>query len=685
MIQVLITSSVLIAVITLLRLLLRGHIRPGLQYALWGLVLLRLLVPGTWFHSPASVIRAVAPAIQQVESISVRPVTELPAYFMPAPPAEPVTAAMPGFWDQISLESLAIGIWITGAVLLGIWFAFVNLRLAAKLYRERRLYSTDYPTAVYVVESLPSPCLFAGEVYLTEEAAADPTRAEYIIAHELTHRRHGDGLWSALRVCCLAVYWFNPFVWLAASLSRRDCEIFCDAATVNKLGEEHRFNYGRTLLDMTTVKLSPSDLICSATTMSGSGRTLRERIRLIARQPKISAILCAVAVLIAAVAVGCTFSGVRSLAQESAAMPEPTATSEPAWAPVYGSVTAANRQDEQVNSLMENELYLYYMEYLGALGADTWDKAAEFCWMDSETSKALSTEHHRPITFASMIAFQHLSDDLIAILTDLQYDDRRISQALNFVGRVDGKPCIFRNADNIPDELREGLQHLMLEPDRGEEEAMTVNGSYYDEVAEVFGPFLEPVNVDVFLSSIYTPQETGDLTLEEFVYMTDSWDFRHHAPSEGLGIASPDRARIRITAANGRELSIGTDTGLLIYEEDAIVTEIFLDNVTGEEFFDRLYKWALGEATPTPEPEKIPVEEAAAPVFSAPETTRPDPTAAPTPTPNAIPVPAPDITEKLPVVPYAPIDSTISSAPAVASATDIQRPQISTPSDLEEA
>ena len=334
MIEVLITSSVLIAVISVLRQALRGRIRPGLQYALWGLVLLRLLVPVSWFQSPVSVAGAMEPAIEEVADFSSRPISELPEFFDPAPPEVAVTEPETSFWSEISLKSLAVGIWIAGAVLLGLWFALVNFRLAGKLYRERQLYSADHPIAVYVVKSLPSPCLFAGEIYLTEEAAADPARAEYIIAHELTHHRHGDGLWSALRVCCLAVYWFNPFVWLAATLSRRDCEICCDAATVKKLGEEHRFDYGRTLLDMTAVTLRPADLICSATTMSGSGRTLQERIILIAHRPRFSAVLCALVVVIAALTVGFTFSGTTTLAEISALMPQPAATAEPVGEPI---------------------------------------------------------------------------------------------------------------------------------------------------------------------------------------------------------------------------------------------------------------------------------------------------------------------------------------------------------------
>ncbi len=50
----------------------------------------------------------------------------------------------------------------------------------------------------------------------------------HVLTHEFTHYRHGDHLWSMLRCLALAVHWWNPLVWLAAELSRRDAELACD-------------------------------------------------------------------------------------------------------------------------------------------------------------------------------------------------------------------------------------------------------------------------------------------------------------------------------------------------------------------------------------------------------------------------------------------------------------------------
>ena len=67
MLEILISSTVLILALTALRFLLRGKINPRLQYALWLLAALRLLLPVSLVRSPVSVMNAVpdVPAAMQ--------------------------------------------------------------------------------------------------------------------------------------------------------------------------------------------------------------------------------------------------------------------------------------------------------------------------------------------------------------------------------------------------------------------------------------------------------------------------------------------------------------------------------------------------------------------------------------------------------------------------------------------
>lgn len=321
MLESIISSSVLILVIAILRFLLKGRISARLQYALWLTVLIRLLLPVSLFHSPLSVAEAAAPAVAQMEKASytilyTRQSPE-PAVTEPspnAPQSEDPAPAAPA--RSVFLGDVLHSVWRAGMALMAGWFLAVNLRLYRRLKKNRRLYTDSYPLLVYVTENIPSPCLFGGviwpSVYLTEQAAADGAQARQIITHELTHFRHGDMLWALLRSLCLVIWWFHPLVWLAAALSRQDAELACDEGTIKALGEEERFSYGRTLLGMAKVGARPADLLCGATTMTSGRKTLKERVERIAKAPKTSVILALVVLLAAAAAVGCTYTGKAS-------------------------------------------------------------------------------------------------------------------------------------------------------------------------------------------------------------------------------------------------------------------------------------------------------------------------------------------------------------------------------------
>ena len=70
----------------------------------------------------------------------------------------------------------------------------------------------------------------------------------HILLHELTHIRHGDLLTNYI-VCALqALFWFNPFVWLAMGQLRRDREAYCDWTVINRFSSEgERIEYGSTI------------------------------------------------------------------------------------------------------------------------------------------------------------------------------------------------------------------------------------------------------------------------------------------------------------------------------------------------------------------------------------------------------------------------------------------------------
>ena len=334
--EILLTSSALILALLALRQLFRRTVSRRMQYALWLLVLVRLLVPvnvGTLAHN---VLSAAAPVQAVVEERLDTPVLYVqdgterrPAQLLPGkesqgePLSPPSDAAQSAPADEysivtptyrtVTLSEALTYVWYAGMAGVGAWFLFTNLRFARALRKARTPYRVEgcrYP--VYLVSALPSPCLFGvlrPAVYLNEKALQSPDALRFVLAHEQTHARHLDPLWSLLRGVCLTVYWFDPLVWLAAVLSREDCELACDEGTLRALGADERTAYGKALLSLVPVCTKPQNPLLGATTMTGGKKSLKERVTRIAenRQAKTAAVFAAVA--LAALVCAVSFTG----------------------------------------------------------------------------------------------------------------------------------------------------------------------------------------------------------------------------------------------------------------------------------------------------------------------------------------------------------------------------------------
>ena len=389
MMQWIVSSSVLILVVIALRYVLRGKLSLRMQYALWLLVLVRLLVPVSFGASDLSVMNAVperAPTAQQSiyrqDIIGERNDAPANAGTVGIPAQSMSEAAPPNLVQNVTTATvtaptvektdwarIAKTVWLAGAAALGLVFLAVNLRFGKKLRRSReRVEETDACLPVYESGETDTPCLFGvakPSIYVTPDTRTEAETLRYALAHEQTHYRHGDNLWAVLRGVCLALHWYNPLVWWAAELSRRDAELACDEATIRRIGESERAAYGRTLIRMTCEK-RPA-LLVTATMMTDSGKGLKERISLLVKKPKTAAYTAVAVLLIAGLSVACTFTGGR----ENAELAEPfgkhyveeaTVACAPGYmnAPIGGELeVVADRDSDDVRTLllkrMDNE------------------------------------------------------------------------------------------------------------------------------------------------------------------------------------------------------------------------------------------------------------------------------------------------------------------------------------------
>ena len=339
MINWIISSGILIITIILLRSMFRNKISLRLQYALWFLVAVRLLIPLNFGSSVLSIENLTNQLTLQTQierttennRQNTSNLNEYRDYENAVKIYEGVENTLSDSADIISEENIpktetsrsqeTISIseivlqilfctWITGIIVLGMVFIITNMRFRKRLIHTRRKLDVTYSNLpVYISKEVDSPCLFGifrPCIYVTKPVAEDSMILRHSIYHETTHYKHGDMLWALIRCVCLAIHWYNPLVWWAAKLSKQDSELACDEATIARLGETERLAYGKTLIQLTCGKRN--DLFSAATTMTSEKKSITERIKLIAKKPKIKAYALISIVLIMLITVVCAFT-----------------------------------------------------------------------------------------------------------------------------------------------------------------------------------------------------------------------------------------------------------------------------------------------------------------------------------------------------------------------------------------
>ena len=111
--------------------------------------------------------------------------------------------------------------------------------------REKRLEGTLYQSAV----ELPVMTgLFVNRVFLPE--TMNVQEAKYTLAHMECRRARRSNLWNAFYVTALLLHWYNPCVWAAVFLVRRDEQMACDECAVDRCSAADKNAYIQGILNI---------------------------------------------------------------------------------------------------------------------------------------------------------------------------------------------------------------------------------------------------------------------------------------------------------------------------------------------------------------------------------------------------------------------------------------------------
>lgn len=324
LIQMSISGAVLILVTVVIRAVAIDRLPKETFLALWGITLLRLLLP---FSVPSSF--SVYSLLGQNTSV------------LGLAGTNDVTSST--IVDSAALEpsvSLWSIIWGTGVVLFAAVFLVSWLRC-------RREFQTSLPVEndyidgwlkrhylrrniqIREITGISTPLTYGilRPVILMPEDTdwEDTRRLEYILFHEYVHICRWDGLVKLAATAALCVHWFNPMVWVLYILLNRDIELACDAAVLRRFGKADRADYARMLIDMkeNENRFNP---LCSYFSKSAT----EERITSIMKFRKASVFIVILALLLVTTvtAAFATTSEPVAIPEDSAQLSEKTVNSE---------------------------------------------------------------------------------------------------------------------------------------------------------------------------------------------------------------------------------------------------------------------------------------------------------------------------------------------------------------------
>ena len=274
-------ASIVILAVLVARLFLKPSPKV-FSYALWGIVLLRLLIPVS-IPSPVSVIPATTAVSSEVINDA------LPHFDFETPSdmirnkelrQHQLETGNP-YGVQVS-HSLVPGEYLAIGWLLGVACMVLYSGLSYRKIRKQTEVAVPLRDNIWIADDIQSPFVIGftkPKIYLP--CNLGEKEQEYIILHEQHHIRRFDHIVKALFFLALTIHWFNPLVWVAFILACKDMEMSCDEAVIGKLGEDVRADYAASLLNLAT----GHRIIAGTPLAFGEGDT-KGRIRNLARWKK---------------------------------------------------------------------------------------------------------------------------------------------------------------------------------------------------------------------------------------------------------------------------------------------------------------------------------------------------------------------------------------------------------------
>ncbi len=263
LLEMTLTGGVLILLVLLLRTMFLNRLPKTAFIVMWAIVLLRLLLPVSFFGTATAVTVADTSEVTTVEAVTPTEETEVSQVITldsyDSTKESEAVAETTGKTDIFGI------IWLIGAVLCGIVLVIsyvlsfrrfslsenlesefiASFQRSNKLRRTVTIKLSDKTTTPFTYGIIHPVILLPMDMDLSDEK-----QLKYVLMHEYIHIRKLDNLLKGISSIAVCIHWFNPLVWVMNKFLSRDIELRCDETLLKNCEGDCRAEYALTLIDL---------------------------------------------------------------------------------------------------------------------------------------------------------------------------------------------------------------------------------------------------------------------------------------------------------------------------------------------------------------------------------------------------------------------------------------------------
>lgn len=299
-----IISVLLVTLIFLIRVIFKKRIQPRFLYYLWIIVFIKMLMP-YGLESKFSIYQMADFRNEEIVDTNNKELSKENLIidfnnFLNIKEEDEVTRVN---FKNNSLRSSIFIFWFIGVLFLTICnlFSYKRIKKIIKISRENSQWEKDIEkikkqlginNKIRVIETdiVGSPSIMGilkPVIFLPCNLKEKLSKEEfkYIFFHELTHLKSKDLIIINIVEIIKTIYWFNPFIYIAIKMMKKDCELSCDYAVLGYLNNEENIKYGNTIIKVIE-NIKVKRQLSFATYIGKNKREVKGRIEMIIKNKK---------------------------------------------------------------------------------------------------------------------------------------------------------------------------------------------------------------------------------------------------------------------------------------------------------------------------------------------------------------------------------------------------------------